>query len=162
MLYTIALVMELTKTSEGIMAPAKFMFRRSHFICDKGGEIMNIAAIFVLGAIGGMLRFAFAGNIYGTLFVNICGALCLGFFSTLPHLPILKPWIQNGITIGLIGSFTTFSSFATDALALSRHNIWFSGLYVATSIIGGLGLCYLGSRLADFIHPRVMEETRSR
>jgi CrcB protein len=61
---------------------------------------------------------------YGTLFVNVTGTATLGFFSTLMvQQSSYLPGLQELITIGFLGAYTTFSTYALDTAKLlqARH-----------------------------------------
>lgn len=58
---------------------------------------------------------------YGTLIVNVLGSLLLGFVIVLTTERLtLSPETRLLLTVGFLGSFTTFSSFAVESIALSR------------------------------------------
>ena len=86
-------------------------------------------ALAIGGSFGAMLRywvqamthqwFGF-GFPYGTLSVNVIGSLLTGFLSVLivSRFEVSEP-VRVGLLIGFLGSFTTFSTFAMDALQLA-------------------------------------------
>lgn len=113
-------------------------------------------AIAVGGAIGAVLRHAVSTGIYswfgigfpwGTLAVNVLGSLALGAVveagaSTLK----LTPELRALIATGLLGAFTTFSTFALDAANLFDRQAMVSGiLYVGLSVSLCIGGFYLGA-----------------
>lgn len=66
---------------------------------------------------------------YGTMIVNIVGSLLLGFVVTLGSERItLSPQTRLLITVGFLGSFTTFSSFAVESTMLLREGGWWGAL----------------------------------
>ncbi len=113
-------------------------------------------AIAVGGAIGAVLRHAVSTGMYswlgmgfpwGTLMVNVLGSLALGAVveagaSTLK----LTPELRALIATGLLGAFTTFSTFALDAANLFDRQAMISGiLYVGLSVSLCIGGFYLGA-----------------
>jgi fluoride exporter len=87
---------------------------------------------------------------YGTLIINVTGSLILGFFITLvtQRLAVSPEW-RLFVAVGLLGGFTTFSSFSVEALNLMQTGRWLpAALYMAGNVgLGVLG-AYLGVILA--------------
>lgn len=106
------------------------------------------------GAIGSLIRYFLSyliiptGNVFplGTLLVNLLGAFILGWFvSRVVPLSSLNPVFKTGISSGVIGSFTTFSTLSLEAMQLMLNDRWgLLFLYVILSAVGGLGLTALG------------------
>lgn len=101
-------------------------------------------------ALGGTARFALSGVVahhlgetfpWGTLFVNIAGSFAIGLFSTLTD-PEGRMFVgattRQFVMTGVLGGFTTFSSFSLQTLALAREGEW---LRVAGNAMGSFGLC---------------------
>ena len=117
--------------------------------------MLQLLVIGCGGAVGALMRYVLgfrinllAGNAFpwGTLFVNIVGCFLAGLLLALfvTRMP-LSDILRNGIQIGLLGGFTTFSAFSMDALALFDHGLWLRGvLYILTSVIVSLLGVYLG------------------
>ncbi|MFV1983598.1 MAG: fluoride efflux transporter CrcB [Thiohalomonadales bacterium] len=104
------------------------------------------------GAIGALLRFITSQFIYnrlgtnfpyGTLGVNIIGSLLMGFLYILfiERLALSTEW-RSFLLIGLLGAFTTFSTFSIETL-----NLMFSGELVkaALNIILSVLLCIIAA-----------------
>lgn len=110
---------------------------------------MNIISVFILGAIGGILRFSLETfGVLGTLCVNLIGSFALGFlYRAFAHRDIPE-WIRNGLCAGLIGSFTTFSTFTSDIENLVKISLGLTVLYVVLSMMGGIIFCAAGERIA--------------
>ena len=88
----------------------------------------QIIAIAAGGAAGAVLRFLMSGWVYtwlgrgfpyGTLVVNVVGSLLMGLLSVLliERLSLGPEW-RAAILIGLLGGFTTFSTFSIETLNL--------------------------------------------
>lgn len=86
----------------------------------------------------------------GTLFINLSGALVMGFFVTLAvERSLISPDLRLAIAVGFIGSYTTFSSYELDAEKLFKTETWsISLLYWIGSAIWGVLCLQLGTYLA--------------
>ncbi|MBP1950151.1 fluoride efflux transporter CrcB [Virgibacillus litoralis] len=86
---------------------------------------------------------------YATLIANLLGCFLLSFL--LHHDSIkrkLSPEVFAALGTGMIGSFTTFSTFAVETVELFDSSILLAGSYIVLSVIGGLLFCYLGFKMA--------------
>ncbi len=110
----------------------------------------NFFIIFVCGLIGGSLRelleLSFQSPFhFVTLFINTVGALLMG----MTYEYIIKT-SKNSVIFsivvgtGLIGSFTTFSTFMADTLNLFKSNLVVALVYLISSIILGLAALLMG------------------
>jgi len=104
------------------------------------------------GAIGAMARFGL-GSLVGrlwpigfplaTLLINIAGSAAMGVFVGLMA-RLLPAWQEDArlfIAVGVLGGFTTFSSFSLDAIVLmERGELLAAGFYVLLSVV----LCLIG------------------
>lgn len=91
---------------------------------------------------------------WGTLTVNIVGSFAMGLMIVwLAHREPASPALRAFLTVGLLGAFTTFSTFSLDLVTLYRdRTLMIAGAYLCASFIlsvGGLlaGLA-LGRHLA--------------
>ncbi|MFN1208439.1 fluoride efflux transporter FluC, partial [Enterococcus lactis] len=58
--------------------------------------------------------------------------------------------LMTGLSVGLVGGFTTFSTFSFDSVNLFlNHKIGIGLLYVLVSLIGGLILAQIGTKLGQ-------------
>ena len=86
----------------------------------------------------------------GTLIVNLTIALLLGSLFTI----FLERWIiantlRTAITIGLLGAYTTFSTFSLDTLHLIQTDEWcLAVLNMLVSIAGALLAVWAGQQIA--------------
>ncbi|MHC0035644.1 fluoride efflux transporter FluC [Pseudoneobacillus sp. C159] len=111
------------------------------------------------GIIGSILRFLIANIPFpnlgdfpiGTLTVNLIGSFALAWFTGIMLCkPILNPEIKTGISTGIVGSFTTFSTLSLEAYQLYQGGLFLSlGIYLFLTIIGGLGLTIVGLRIGN-------------
>ena len=77
---------------------------------------------------------------YGTLFVNVSGSfvLCL-MIAMLSRNLDMAPALRLALTVGFLGSYTTFSTFSADVLLLLEDGHTLRGLsYVVGSVVGGV------------------------
>ncbi len=120
----------------------------------------RILIIAAGGAIGAVLRYGMSGMAYrvfspafpwGTLVVNLLGSLLIGIlWATTERFP-LGPDLKSFLLIGLLGAFTTFSTWSLETMHLIREGDYlFALLNVGLSILLGLLLVftgYLGTRI---------------
>jgi fluoride exporter len=78
-----------------------------------------------------------------TVAINVVASFCLGFL--LPLGDELSAPVRNGLSIGLLGGFSTFSTFTVE-IFYDAHSgdSGFALLYVAASLIGGVAAAALG------------------
>jgi fluoride exporter len=90
---------------------------------------------------------------YGTLTVNLLGCFLIGFLSQLAETRgAFTPETRALVFIGVLGGFTTFSSFGNDTLNLLRDGQTFNTLAnVGANVILGLSLVWLGRAAAYWI-----------
>ena len=117
---------------------------------------MDILAVGIGGAIGACLRFFVSQIIvYEAGFpLATFSANCIGCFllSYLLSGKLLKnyPKIKLALTTGLLGSFTTFSTFSSETISLISDQLYGTAfVYVLLSAIGGLLLSFVGYRLGS-------------
>ncbi|MBV6622536.1 MAG: fluoride efflux transporter CrcB [Rivularia sp. (in: Bacteria)] len=87
---------------------------------------------------------------YGTFAINLSGAFIMGFFTTLAfESVVLSPDLRLLITVGFLGSYTTFSTYALDTANLLRIDSWFVTLFywLGSAFLGVISL-EIGSFLA--------------
>jgi CrcB protein len=104
------------------------------------------------GAVGALLRYGVGqlvqwwahGFPVGTLLINLSGSFALGWFNQQLHLD--SKW-RTVFGTGLIGSYTTFSTFGVESMTLLTNRQWlYALLYLGFSLFGGLLFVYLGDR----------------
>jgi len=110
------------------------------------------------GAIGAVLRYGASlgvysllgrGFPYGTLFVNVTGSLLMGLLSIamLERFNVGPEW-RAAILVGLLGSFTTFSTFSIETLnLLEQGDVMRAMANIAFSVIVCLIAVWMGISL---------------
>lgn len=113
------------------------------------------------GALGAVARYAATGWVqdltggffpWGTFLVNAVGSLLLGFTLVWLQGTLVSAEARQFVTIGILGSFTTFSTFSYETLAMLRDGDWWrAGGYAAGSVVLGVAAVVLGGALAAAI-----------
>lgn len=113
------------------------------------------------GAIGTLLRYSLSGLTYkiidgifpwGTLFVNLTGSLSIGLLWGLFEIENLSPNMRNFIFVGVLGGFTTFSTFTLESFNLFRDGeikLALSNLLISN--IFGIVFVFAGFLLSKYI-----------
>jgi CrcB protein len=119
----------------------------------------QVIAIAVGGALGSVLRYglstwvhSFAGRgfPYGTLAVNVLGCLAMGvlFVLLVERMGASAVW-RAGLLIGVLGGFTTFSTFSIETFNLIEQGAMTKAAgNIAASLILCVGATWLGVILA--------------
>lgn len=94
-----------------------------------------------------------AGFPYGTFIVNITGSFLLGFIITLTTERLtISPEARLLLTVGFLGSYTTFSSYTVESLGLLRDGgLWPGLLNIVGNNLVGLICAVLGVYLARLL-----------
>jgi CrcB protein len=91
-----------------------------------------------------------------TFWINASGALVLGVLLTLlAEIGPDRGWLRGirlGVGTGVLGGYTTYSTFSVETLLLLRSGGWLLGLaYALTSVVVGVGAAYAGARLVRLV-----------
>jgi CrcB protein len=87
---------------------------------------------------------------YATLSINVIGSFLMGFLFivTLERL-MIPPSVRVGVLTGVLGGYTTFSTFEMETLLLSEHGEFFkAALYVIVSVVIGFAAAFGGAYIA--------------
>lgn len=89
---------------------------------------------------------------YGTLAVNIIGCFLIGIVYGLSDRGNVSEGWRLFLATGILGGFTTFSSFSNDTVSLIRDaQYWQAFSYVGLSIIIGLAATFTGISLIKYL-----------
>src|SRR6185295_9470626 len=114
------------------------------------------------GAVGSGARFLLSmwmlerfgpGFPYGTLTVNVVGSFLLGLVMYLGlEAGLLSPTLRLALAVGVMGGFTTFSSFTFETMRLAQDGLLpLALLYVGLSVIVCIAACLLGWGLGHWL-----------
>ena len=92
------------------------------------------------------MRFLGMGFPWGTMIVNIAGSFIMGVLIALLALRFsVGNEVRAFLAIGVLGGFTTFSSFALDVVSLYEKKQYFASMgYMSISVIGSILALFLG------------------
>ncbi|MFO3719556.1 fluoride efflux transporter CrcB [Staphylococcus felis] len=118
---------------------------------------MKYFYVFIGGALGTLFRYIFSYLPHwhhfpiGTFMSNLLGAFLMGFLtSKLQHMLLFNAHVKKGLTTGMLGALTTFSTFQFELLGLMEsHTFNILFFYFLCSSIFGLLSCYIGFRLGE-------------
>ena len=125
--------------------------------------IIRLAIIGAGGFVGAILRYLVSGWVqyrsgslifpFGTMSVNMIGCLVIGFMTWLVESrSMFSPELRSFVLIGLLGAFTTFSTFGNETLGLIRDNrIDLAVMNGGFQVFVGVGMVWLGRVLAASI-----------
>ncbi len=118
--------------------------------------------IMLGGALGALLRYMLSGFVYrvtnyyffpsGTLFVNLLGALIIGFlFGAFQNITIPNN-IRVFIFIGFLGAFTTFSTYSLETFNLLKDSEYkFAILNILLNNVFSILFVFIGFALAHIL-----------
>jgi CrcB protein len=133
-----------------------------HFL--RRGDLGLLSAVALGGAVGSLGRYAVelalphppAGLPWGTMTVNITGSMAMGVLVVWvlsmhdPH-----PWLRPFLGVGVLGGWTTFSTYALDfhSLVVTGHGAE-GAAYLFGSLVVGLVAVGLGVSLGERLFGR--------
>jgi CrcB protein len=90
---------------------------------------------------------------WGTFVVNVTGALVIGFVAAFVVHRLRTPlWLQEAITVGFLGGYTTFSALALETVVLlDRGRYVVAAGYTTGTVMAGVGAVLVGIRLGRVI-----------
>ena len=121
-------------------------------LLEQCGLKMEYLWIALGSALGGVTRYWLSGVVarrlgesfpVGTLMVNVTGSFVIGFIATLSDPGgrlLMSVTARQFVMLGLLGGYTTFSSFSLQTLNLARDGEW---LYASANVVLSVILCLL-------------------
>jgi CrcB protein len=112
------------------------------------GGFLGSAGRYLVG--GWTHRLFGTGFPYGTLVVNVVGCLTIGYLGGLADSRhVFTAEARLFLFLGLLGGFTTFSSFGYETIAFARDGeLAVAGMNVILQLVLGLGAVWFGSVLS--------------
>lgn len=119
----------------------------------------TVVAVGVAGVFGALARYGLEGLIahkttgsfpWGTMFVNVTGSFILGLLFALlvEGRVVVAPWLRTAAMVGLIGTYTTFSTFTLETIRLAEDGSYIlAGANAMGSLAIGLVAVYVGIAL---------------
>jgi CrcB protein len=124
---------------------------QSALLVALGGAVGSVARWAVVFVVGQQTGPAFP---WGTLTVNLVGSFLIGVIGQLARTASLgvTPDVRTFLVIGILGGFTTFSSFSFDLLGLlERGALTPAFLYAVGSVALGLAATWIGFSAARLV-----------
>ncbi len=120
-------------------------------------QTRDIALVALGGATGSVLRYL-VGRLMGpqadvsvpwhTIIVNVSGAFVIGLLIVLAARGGWPGWWRPLIAVGILGGYTTFSTFSLEVVELGLRGRWgVAAGYAAASMLLGFAACALGIAL---------------
>lgn len=121
-------------------------------------KLYLLVALF--GATGSVLRYSlylitprffYLNFPVSTVLVNLLGSFFIGVCVSLFDKSIITENIRIFIAIGLLGGFTTFSTFSMDLFNLLNKSLYIEMIsYLVLSVFGGVLLFFAGYKIVSF------------
>jgi len=124
--------------------------------------MLNLLSVGIGGFVGAIARYGLSGLVhryheggfpYGTLVVNVLGCLAIGvLMSLVEDRQLFRPEMRSFLMIGLLGSFTTFSTLGYETFELLRDSEFrFAFMNVAANVVLGITAVAVGRIAVKFL-----------
>lgn len=121
--------------------------------------MFKILAVSLGGAVGASLRYLVSYGAYrllpknfpwGTLIINLSGSFLIGLIWGMSEKISLSPHIKLFLIVGILGAFTTFSTFSLENFNLLKSGEYLSAfLNIFLSLLMGILMVFLGFGLSQ-------------
>ncbi len=123
--------------------------------------MLKISLLLLGGAFGTGLRYFFSSFIYSlikeptfpyaNLIINVSGSFIIGFLAeSFETRYLVSPAVRVALLTGVLGGYTTFSSFSLETFSMLRDGeVWLAALNAFGSVLLGLAAVWVGVRLAQ-------------
>jgi CrcB protein len=128
-------------------------------------DLRAIAVVGIGAALGGILRllitqfviarFGMSSVQFATMFINVSGSFLIGIVIEMSQARTdWSPLVRYFLATGILGGYTTFSTFSFEALALAGSSGWGAAtLYAVGSVVLGILAAVAGVTTArTFVH----------
>jgi len=123
--------------------------------------VVRLLGIAAGGAIGAVLRYVVSGLVHsvagpvfpwGTLTVNLAGCLAIGLLWGAFDAATVSPNVRAAVLVGVLGAFTTFSTFGLESLNLLRTGeIALGAANIVASNVLGILFVFVGLSLSGYV-----------
>jgi len=123
--------------------------------------MLKLFVIALGGAAGAVLRYLVSGFAltfmgsgfpWGTLCVNLIGSFAIGLLAGIFESVVVSANLKIFLFVGLLGAFTTFSTFSLENAKLLQDGQWlYMFINVTASCILGLLLVFAGLTISKFL-----------
>jgi len=131
---------------------------------NQESAVLKLVLIAVGGAAGTLARYSLSGVMQrlvgpqfpaGTLAVNLIGCLVIGWLFGLMDggRTVMRDEVRLMLTIGVLGGFTTFSSFGWETISYLNDGQWLrASVNVVLNNVFGLALVFVGFKFGQLGH----------
>ncbi len=124
---------------------------------------VTILLVLLGGMLGTGCRYGLSAIIYSTIekpafpyanfIINVSGSFLIGLLAELFEARVLaSPALRAALITGVLGGYTTFSSFSFETFALLRNGqIWLALVNSLGSVLLGLAAVWLGMRIGQLM-----------
>jgi fluoride exporter len=123
---------------------------------------VNVILVFLGGGIGTVARYWVSGIVYrwtgsnlpyGTFIENSVGCLLIGLLMTaFEDRFLVQPPLRIFLTIGILGGFTTFSTFSFETISMLKESeYFFAFLNIISTVITCLCATYAGTEIGKLL-----------
>lgn len=115
-----------------------------------GGAVGALSRHFLAARVGHIFGLGFP---YGTLVVNVLGSFIMGLLiiTLALRFNLSQEW-RGFIVVGVLGGFTTFSTFSLEtALLIERNEMMQAALYVGSSVLFSIAALFIGMWLGRVV-----------
>jgi len=124
--------------------------------------MLNVVAVAVGGAVGAVARYGISGLArrwsesglpFGTLAVNLLGCLLIGLLAPwMLEERLVRPEVRILVLVGILGGFTTFSTFGYETFAMINEGQWGRAAWMVFLNNGvGIALVLAGYRIGTWL-----------
>ncbi|MGH3377526.1 MAG: fluoride efflux transporter CrcB [Actinoallomurus sp.] len=135
---------------------------------DRQLDILGVIALG--GGLGSTARYLISTALpvrpehfpWATFTINVTGCFVLGLLMVFvveiwPPRRYLRPFVG----VGILGGYTTFSTFAVEIRGLAAHGAWaLADAYTLSSLVGGVAAVWCGIALGRFLGGRPVRRVR--